>query len=227
MSTKHINIALADDEPLFRKGIILLLQGSISANVLYEADNGADLIAWLRDADTLPDVIILDLKMPVLNGVETAKMIGAEFPEIKIIALSSYDTKSFVAHMIDIGAASYLVKNTTPEELVKAVKEVHANGYYYNDYTLQVIEEYLVNADKKIKCRPGEEELTSREIDILKLICRQYNAPEIAKELFLSTRTVEGHRNNLMHKAKCKNMIGLLIFALVNDYLTIESLMEQ
>lgn len=226
---ENIKIALADDEVLFRKGIAFLLQRKKNIDIIFEASNGDELVSFLRENShngTNPDIIIIDLKMPVLNGVEATKIIHDEFPDIKIIALTSYNTKSFIANMIDVGAASYLVKNTTPQELMTTINEVHANGYYYNDDVLQVIHEYLISPKKKVKSKYLDEHLTNREVEVLKLICKQYSGAEIAEKLFLSTRTVEGHRNNLLRKTECKNMIGLIIYAINNEYVTLESLLD-
>ena len=226
---ENIRIALADDEVLFRKGIAFLLQRKKNIDIIFEASNGEELIAFLRENSsngTNPDIIIIDLKMPIVNGVEATRIIHEEFPEIKIIALTSYNTKSFIANMIDVGAASYLVKNTTPQELMTTINEVYANGFYYNDEVLQVIHEYLISPKKKVKSRYLDEQLTNREIEVLKLICKQFSGAEIAEKLFLSTRTVEGHRNNLLRKTECKNMIGLIIYAINNEHVTLESLLE-
>lgn len=226
---ENIRIALADDEVLFRKGIAFLLQRKKNIDIVFEASNGEELVSFLRENaknGTNPDIVIIDLKMPILNGVEATKIIHEEFPEIKIIALTSYNTRSFIANMIDVGAASYLVKNTTPQELMTSINEVYANGFYYNDEVLQVIHEYIISPKKKVKSRYLDEQLTNREIEVLKLICKQHSGAEIAEKLFLSTRTVEGHRNNLLRKTECKNMIGLIIYAINNEYVTLESLLE-
>ncbi|RDI14616.1 response regulator transcription factor [Flavobacterium sp. AG291] len=226
---ENIKIALADDEVLFRKGISFLLQRKKNIDIIFEASNGEELVSFLRENagnGTNPDIIIIDLKMPVLNGVEATRIIHDEFPEIKIIALTSYNTRSFIANMIEVGAASYLVKNTTPQELMTTITEVYDNGFYYNDDVLQVIHEYLISPKKKAKSRYLDEQLTNREIEVLKLICKQYSGAEIAEKLFLSVRTVEGHRNNLLRKTECKNMIGLIIYAINNEYVTLESLLD-
>ncbi|MFD2603438.1 response regulator transcription factor [Flavobacterium suzhouense] len=226
---ENIKIALADDEVLFRKGISFLLQRKKNIDIIFEASNGEELVSFLRENagnGTNPDIIIIDLKMPVLNGVEATRIIHDEFPDIKIIALTSYNTRSFVANMIEVGAASYLVKNTTPQELMTTITEVYDNGFYYNDDVLQVIHEYLISPKKKTKSRYLDEQLTNREIEVLKLICKQHSGAEIAEKLFLSVRTVEGHRNNLLRKTECKNMIGLIIYAINNEYVTLESLLD-
>lgn len=222
----NIKIVLADDEALFRKGISFILEKQKNINVIFEASNGQELITFLNEQITLPDIIIVDLKMPVLNGVETTKIVKATYPDIKIIALTSYHTKSFIANMIDVGAVSYLVKNTTPQELITTINEVHTTGYYYNDYVMQVIHECIIMPKKKTKSRFDDEQLTNREVEVLKLICKQYSGVEIAEKLFLSSRTVEGHRNNLLRKTECKNMIGLIIYAIQNEYVSIENLID-
>ncbi|RWW98748.1 response regulator transcription factor [Flavobacterium cerinum] len=222
----NIKIVLADDEALFRKGISFILEKQKNINVIFEASNGQELITFLNGQSTLPDIVIIDLKMPVLNGVETTKILRATYPDIKIIALTSYHTKSFIANMIDVGAVSYLVKNTTPQELITTINEVHTNGYYYNDYVLKVIHECIILPKKKAKSRFDDEQLTNREVEVLKLICKQYSGVEIAEKLFLSSRTVEGHRNNLLRKTECKNMIGLIIYAIQNEYVSMENLVD-
>ena len=134
-----IKIALADDEELFRKGISFIIQREKNMQVVFEAADGAELIGKL-EVSIAPDIIIMDLKMPHINGVEATKIIRDRYPDIKIIALTSYNTKSFIANMIDVGAVSYIIKNTTPKELLTSINEVHKCGYYYNDYAMKVIQ---------------------------------------------------------------------------------------
>lgn len=220
----NIKVVLADDEVLFRKGISFILQRKKNINIIFEASNGEELVEFLRTAEELPDIVLLDLKMPIINGIEATKIIHNEFPQVRIIALSSYNTKLFIANMIDVGAAAYLVKTTTPEELITTVNEVFAKGYFYNEEVLGIVHDHVIAPKKKVKSRFDEEQLTSREIEVLKLICMQHSGAEIADKLFLSARTVEGHRNNLLKKTECKNMIGLIIYAIQNDYFSVESL---
>ena len=221
-----VKIALADDEVLFRKGISFILQREKNIEVVFEASDGQDLIDKLEENPD-PDIIIMDLKMPNINGVEATKIIRNTHPDVKIIALTSYNTKSFIANMIDVGAVSYVMKNTTPKELLTTINEVQNVGYYYNDYVMKVIQEYLISPRKKvIKSRFDDEQLTKREVQVLKLICKQYSGQEIADELCLSARTVEGHRNNLLRKTECKNMVGLIIYAIQNDFVSLESLVD-
>ncbi|MNE27346.1 Transcriptional regulatory protein DegU [compost metagenome] len=211
-----IKIALVDDEILFRKGISFLLQREENIDVIFEATNGEELISQLSEREIKPDIIIMDLKMPVLNGVEATKIIKKLFPDIKIIALTSYDTKSFIANMIQVGAVAYLIKNTTPKDLIHTISEVAKKGFYYNENVLKTIQETIVSPKNS---RGGLETnfLSPREIEILQLICQQKTTAEIAEHLFLSPRTIEGHRNNLLLKTESRNIAGLVVYAIQNE----------
>ncbi|MCO6173920.1 response regulator transcription factor [Flavobacterium sp. NRK F10] len=223
-----IKIILADDELLFRKGIAFLLEREPNFKVIYEASDGSDLVNYLEnDPIELPDLILIDLKMPLLNGVEATKRIHSKFPEIKIIALTSYETKPFVLNMIQEGASSYLVKNTSPKEVVKTINEVIAKGFYYNDMVMEIIYEGISSGNKKVKCSIEEDYLTSREKEVLKLICMQHNTNEIAEKLFISPRTVDGHRNNLLLKTEARNIAGLVVYAIQNKIVDVEQISQR
>lgn len=212
----NIKIVLVDDEILFRKGISFLLEREKNIDIIYEASGGSELISFLKESTILPDIVMMDLKMPGINGVEATKILHKDFPEIKIIALTSYDSKSFVANMIAVGAVSYLIKNSTPQQLLTTINEVAVNGFYYSAYVLKIIQDdFLTN--KKAKSSFDTTFLTTREIEILQLICHQKNAVEIAEQLFISPRTVEGHRNNLLLKTESRNIAGLVVYAIQNE----------
>lgn len=211
-----VKIILVDDEILFRKGIVFLLEREENLEVIFEASDGTELISFLERSSDQPDIVIIDLKMPILNGVESTKIIHRKFPEIKVIALTSYDTKSFVANMIQVGAVSYLIKNATPKDLIFTINEVSKIGYYYNDKVLKIIHE-IGKAAKNTRCNLDTNFLSSREIEVLRLICLQKSTAEIAEELFISPRTVEGHRNNLLLKTESRNTAGLVVYAIQND----------
>ncbi|MBZ4043301.1 response regulator transcription factor [Flavobacterium hibisci] len=216
MNNFTIKIVLVDDEILFRKGISFLLQREDNIEVLFEASNGEELISNLNNSETKPDIIIMDLKMPVLNGVEATKVIRKFFPDIKIIALTSYDTKSFVINMIQVGAVAYLVKNTTPTDLINTINEVAKKGFFYNEKILKTIQDTMhPSKNSRVNLESGF--LSPREIEILQLICNQKTTAEIAEELFLSPRTVEGHRNNLLLKTESRNIAGLVVYAIQNE----------
>lgn len=213
---KTIKVILVDDEVLFRKGISYLLTREVNIEVLFEASDGLELIAFLKSDNPKPDIIIMDLKMPLLNGIEATKIINKDFSEIKIIALTSYDSKSFIINMLEVGAVSYLVKNTTPQELFTTINEVATKGLYYSDYVMSILQNNVIT-NKKTKCSFDTNFITSREQEVLQLICKQKSTIEIGEQLFISPRTVEGHRNNLLLKTESKNMVGLVMFAIQNE----------
>jgi len=220
-----IKIILVDDEVLFRKGISFLLEREKNMEIIFEAENGSELISFLKESKKSPDIIIMDLKMPVLNGVEATKIIRKDFPKIKIIALTSYDSKSFVVNMIDVGAVSYLIKNATPQELLTTINEVATKGFYYSDYVMQIIHENVLSS-KKTQSSFDNKFLSKRELEVLQLICKQKNTVEMAEQLFISPRTVEGHRNNLLLKTESKNSAGLVVYAIQNKIVILGDLLE-
>lgn len=209
-----IKVALADDEALFRKGMALLLSDYDDLEITLEASDGEDLIQKLRTIITLPDVLLLDMKMPKLNGVEAAKVLQEEFPKLKIVVLSTYFSKAFIINMIELGAGAYLPKNSTPDEVVGTIREVYHNGFSYNQAVLEVIRENMIQKTKPKIPSSFNIEITAREREILQLICEEYTTPEIAEKLYISPRTVDGHRNNLLEKLGCKNVAGLVVYAI-------------
>lgn len=218
-----IKIALADDELLFRQGLISIFSKENDITVLFDAENGKDLIAKLSKTKHLPEIIITDLKMPELNGVEATKLIRKNYPEIKIIALTSYFSKPFIINMISIGAVAYLAKNSTPKLMLTTIREVASKGFYYDKQVFKFIHEGFLNSDQKsIKSSFDETYFTKREKQVLKLICKQFTTNEIAEVLFISPRTVEGHRNNLLTKTDSKNLAGLVVYAIQNKLVSLE-----
>ncbi len=210
-----IKIALADDELLFRKGVVFMLEREKDIEITFEASNGEEVVQYLQDQpQNRPDIILMDLKMPLLNGVEATKKIQRLFPHIKIIALTSYDTKPFILNMIQEGASSYLIKNASPKEMIATIRKVEEKGFYYNERIMAMLKENSGSTPQKAKSSFDADYLTTREKEVLELICKQYSAPEIATELCISARTVEGHRNNLLLKTNSKNIAGLVVYAI-------------
>ena len=212
----NIKLALADDEELFRVGLSHILDRYEEITILFQADNGQSLIDQLEAADEVPDIIIMDIKMPELNGVEATKLLQKEHPEIDIISLTTYNTKPFIRNMIDVGASAYLVKNSPPEQVIHTIRQVYLNGFYYDQLVLDAIRSKR-RTHAKDKTNVEGEFLTDREKEILELICKQYTSQEIADELYISKRTVEVHRKNLLDKTQVKNIAGLVVYALKNE----------
>ena len=220
---EKINIVIADDEQLFRSGIRFILEREPNFNISFEAENGKNLLDFLRTTKEFPDIILMDLNMPEMNGVEATKIIHKTHPNIKVVVLTSYNSKSFITNMIDVGASSYLVKNTSPKMVVHTINEVHKKGFYYDEKVLSIINQNIISSSgKRIKSDLDKNLLSKREIDVLELICAQKTTLEIANELFISPRTVEGHRNNLLLKTKSKNIAGLVIYGIQKKLIEIK-----
>jgi len=214
-----IKVALADDEALFRQGMRLLIEDFGGMTVVLEAENGQHLIERLAQADPFPEVLLLDLNMPQLNGVEAARQLQQNYPDLHIVVLSTYYSKQFILSMLEIGAGAYLAKNSLPEEVEHTIREVAAQGYSYSPEVMRIIQE---NLRKKSKPKPSfAPELTAREREVLQLICEQHTTAEIADQLFISQRTVDGHRNNLLQKLGCRNTAGLVAYAIQNRLVSI------
>jgi DNA-binding NarL/FixJ family response regulator len=223
-----IKIAIADDETLFRKGVASLLEDEGGFTVLFEAENGRILLDKLKENESnLPEVILMDLKMPEMNGVESTREIRKQYPAIKIIALSSYYSKSFILNMIEAGVTAYLAKNSNQKQVAHAIREVKANGYFYDETVMKLINENIIQKKTPVKSIFDTLYLTRKEKEVLTLICAQYTTQEIADKLFISPRTVDGHRNNLLQKTNCKNSAGLVIFAIQNGIVDIDDLNQE
>ncbi len=220
-----IKIILVDDEELFRSGIAFMIQREPNIEILHQASNGSELLDYLKENTIHPDIILMDLKMPTLNGVETTKILQKKYPKINVIAMSSYDSKAFVANMIHEGASSYIIKNSSPKEMIETINRVATRGFYYNNTTLKIIREEE-RADIKTKSVLDANFLSKREREVLQLICKQQSSAEIAETLFISPRTVDVHRGNLFAKTEVKNVAGLVVFAIQNNLVPIEDLLE-
>jgi DNA-binding NarL/FixJ family response regulator len=218
-------ILVADDEALFRKGICYLLQ-DFGFSVIYEASNGAEVIAYLKKNSLHPDVILMDIKMPELNGIETTSQIAQLYPDIKIIALSSYISGTFITNTIRRGASSYLPKNAAPEQMIETINAVLQNGFYFNSFMRQYITSTALKASQNAKEFYTDNFFTKKEQEVLILLCKQNTTQQIAQQLQLSPRTVEGHRNNLLQKTEAKNIAGLLIFALRYNIISLDDTID-
>jgi DNA-binding NarL/FixJ family response regulator len=210
-----IRIAIADDYKIYRDGLKVGLSADENFEVLMEADNGEDL---LKGLETNPvDVIIMDLKMPIMDGMEATKAVRKKYPTMKVLVVTMYDDDKFIIHLMENGANGYLLKNTEPEEIRKSIYAVHENGYYFNDVVNKALLKKLVLKNNLKPSFNQNVELTERELEVLKLICEEKTAAEIAKDIFLSPRSVEGIRQRLIEKIGVRNTAGLVMFAVKNN----------
>lgn len=210
----QINIGITDDQLLFRKGMIALLGNYSGFNVLWEASNGLEAINQLKEYAAKTDVLLLDLNMPEMDGIEVIKQVKESFPGVKVIILSIHEEERFIIKLIELGANSYLVKNASPEEVEKTIRITVDKGFYFNERISKILFNNVSGVRKRTSLTT---DFTKREQEVLQLICEEYSTKNIAKKLFISERTVEGHRNNLILKTNVKNTAGLVIYAVKNN----------
>ena len=216
-----IHIAIADDEALFRKGMTLLINDYEDLQISLDACDGQDLLDKLENADPMPEVLLLDLNMPNLNGIKASKIVRERYPDLKIIIISTYFSDAFVINMIELGAASYLPKNTEPALVASTIREVQSQGFSYNTDIQRVIRDNMLKKKKSRPITDFKSKISAREMEVLQLICQEYTTTEIADVMFVSPRTVDGHRNNLMSKLGVRNTAGLVVFAVQNQLVQI------
>jgi DNA-binding NarL/FixJ family response regulator len=210
---QNINVALADDQVLFREGIASLIKNEKGFSLMMEADNGLDFLSKLKAVNEIPDILLMDMEMPGMDGMQLNEELHKHYPSIKVIVLSVHDSERLMARMIQAGASGYLFKNCNKEELLNAIRNVFNNGFYITPAVLKAIQSPAANAKGITNIQSIPIELSQREIEVLKLICEEFSNAEIAEKLFISVRTVDGHRNNLLAKTGCHNTAGLVLFA--------------
>jgi DNA-binding NarL/FixJ family response regulator len=206
-----LRYAIADDHKIFRQGLRHALAGDTGLRCVGEAGNGEELLSLLeKDA---ADVVLMDLKMPVMDGIECTKALREKQPTTKVIILTMQDDEQLVLHLLEAGAGGYLVKNAEPEEIQTALRTVCETGYYFNDLVSTALLRTVVHKQKPdLRFKP-DVQLTEKEREILTLICNECTNAEIARQVFLSPRTVEGIRSGLLEKVGVRNTAGLVLYA--------------
>lgn len=208
---KKYNIIIADDHALFRQGLKLLLSNYNNINVLAEAVNGVQLLEFI---ELLPiDLAIVDIDMPIMDGIEASQRILRKFPNIKIIALSMYGDKEYYFRMLDAGASGFILKDSEIDEVYSAIIAVMEGKNYFSQALMQnIINDYKNGGD----CEASVVGLSAREIEIVSLLCKGYSTNEIADYLCISNRTVETHRYKILEKTDSKNTVALVMYAIKN-----------
>lgn len=220
---KNISIAVTDDDHLIAGLLQDFLNHSDGYEVVFTASDGNELLAKLKECEQLPDMVLLDLKMAGMDGIETTRQLKIHFPSIKIIIISSHYKQSFLSFMFKTGASAFVPKGISPVLLQQIIQTVHTKSIYFMEDQIEHIKEkpaakasrFILNDDA---------DLSEREIEILKLICIQKTANEIGEILFITGRTVEGHKNNLFIKTGAKNIAGLVVYAIQHDIISIDLL---
>jgi DNA-binding NarL/FixJ family response regulator len=211
----EIKVAIADDHKIFRKGVILSLRHYSNIKFVLEADNGEDLLNHLDEAK--PDVILMDLRMPVKDGIEATKYISKHYPNIAVIVLTMHEDDRFVTHLMENGANGYLLKSTDPSEIKKAITDVVSKGYYLNNFVNRILLKRAHNKTKSIPSLNNDFPVTDKEKDVLRYICMEFTSQEIGQKMDISPRTVESIKERLMERFGVKNTAGLVFFAVKNN----------
>jgi DNA-binding NarL/FixJ family response regulator len=212
---EEIKVAIADDHKIFRKGVILSLRSYTDLKFVMEADNGQELVDRIPEA--LPDVILCDLKMPIKDGIDATKMITKNYPNIRVIILTMYEDERFVGHLMDCGAAGYLLKSTEPTEIRKAILDVMRTGFFLSPFVNKVLIKKNYSKQKFNPNLTTETVLSDREKEVLTLVCMEFTAAEIAAKMEISSRTVEAIKDRLMERFGVKNSVGLVFYAMKNS----------
>ncbi len=212
-------IVLADDHVMLRNGLAALVKAQ-GYNVLFEADNGKDLLKKL-DSDNLPDLVLMDINMPEMDGYEATRYLRINYPTVRVLALSMYDHEASIIRMLKCGAKGYILKDSDPEELQLAIETVLKRGFYYSE----LVSGKLIMAMNKLDDMSEDIGriigLNEKETEFIKLTCTELSYKEIAEKMVVSPRTVDGYRDILFEKLHVKSRVGLVIYAIRNQLVTI------
>jgi len=200
-----IKLLIVDDHQVLIEGLVELINGFDHVTVSQTANNGEEVLDILKDNPI--DVILLDINMPVMNGLETCKKVKQKYPQIKVLALTTLDKGSFIQQMLKNGASGYLLKNTSQDELIMAIETVYRGDTFINEQTNKILLNSLMNQKPNESFIPT---LTRREKEVLDLIAREMTTNEISESLHISLNTVETHRRNLIQKFNVRNSVGLV-----------------
>lgn len=215
MNTNY-SVVIVDDHSLFAQALENFINTFDGYRVLYTVKNGDEFCRELKLASRAPDIALIDINMPVMNGIETTRWLTRNFPAIKVLALSMDDDEHTIISMLRAGAKGYLLKDINPAILQEAFREVMDKGFYYSERITNTVLNSLHKAD------PVQQPLKDREIEFLKLVCTEKTYKEIASEMFLSPKTIDGYRETLFEKLQIKSRVGLALYAIKNRIFIIE-----
>lgn len=208
---RSLKVYIADDHTLFRKAMVNLLRSFERVIEVKDAENGKELLSLIKNE--IPDVVLVDLQMPVMDGSEACGHIIQKYPDVKIIVLTMHDSNKFILHMMDMGVHAFLLKNTEPDELEQAIYAVADKDFYHNELVAAVLRKNVKERQSGQRPNFDHPDLTDREREILLLICQELTMKEIGQRLYLSENTVRNHRVNIMDKVGVNNIVGLVKYA--------------
>jgi DNA-binding NarL/FixJ family response regulator len=209
----NIKLGIVDDHTLFRQGIAGLLSKQPGLKVVFEAANGEELMEKLSGPKKdLPNVLLMDVQMPGMNGIEATKMVSLKYPKIKVIALTMYDNEQVIFQLLENGACGFLVKSADVSSVIEAIVSVHTKGYYLNDQTSAV----MMKGAMRKKAVPLNTVLSPKETEILKIICNEHTNKEIGEMMSLSHRTIEAHKLKIQEKVGARSVVGMVLYAMNN-----------
>ena len=220
MPTTKARVAVVDDHILLRNGLANLIRSFDQYDVIFEADNGKDFLSKL-DKNALPDIVLMDINMPEMDGYETALWLKRNHPEVKVLALSMYDNENAIIRMLKSGAKGYILKDIDPSEFRVALDALLRKGYYYSELVTGKLIHAVNHLDEPDQPIKNITTLNDREIDFLKYACSEMTYKEIADKMYLSPRTIDGYRDALFEKLNCKTRVGLVMYAIKNGIVSV------
>jgi DNA-binding NarL/FixJ family response regulator len=213
--SKELRIVIVDDHQMFIDGVRSLLRKESNLIFVHEANRAEDMLAYISAHSGEIDLLITDISMPGMTGTELTKKVKAQFPHIMVLVLTMYNDPAILNEILQSEAEGYILKNTGRQELVNAIGKIMDNGTYYSNEVINLMKSH----NRKTAQGDGKEELTSREVEILKLVCEEYTTADIAEKLFISPHTVDTHRKNILKKSGHKTIVGLIKYAFENNIL--------
>lgn len=214
MDMEKIKIAIVDDHKLVSKALENMISFNPNFEVLLTCYNGQDLLDKLQKAQKMPDVILMDINMPIKNGIETTAIVSKLYPNLKVIALTMEDNESTIIKMLTAGAKGYLLKDMSPDILFDAIDIVHHKGIFYTDLVTQSLLKIKTEEKQMLDLA---ETLKERELEFIKLACSELTYKEIAEKMFLSPRTIDGYRDSVFVKLNVKTRVGIVLFAIKHN----------
>ena len=224
MQSTPIKLGLVDDHKLFRKGLISLIEMIChDCTILFEANNGLELQQKIDKAN-VPDIILMDVNMPGMDGFETVNWLKKNYPDVKVLILSMIEKEETIVRMLRLGVKGYLCKDVEPNELGDALIAVRNKGYYYTDFITGRLIHSLQQDQPQTEQHGGVKSINEQEKKFLNLACSELTYHEIADKMFLSPKTIDGYRNSLFEKLQVKSRVGLVIYAIRNRLVALDSL---